>query len=265
VIAPAGAWQPTLLELVVVTVTGETIAPGVGLEGSFDSSVNALLLRRPGQTLLVDAGAGPTGHFWPGGLDTDLAGALGRADCEPDEVDVIVLTHLDFDHVGGAVTGTWPDELRPSFPDARVVVPVEAAAAARANEPDAPWNAATRCLATLERAGVVDVVVGGGEVAPGVILRSAPGHRAGHSILELEGDDPLLFLADVIHDPIHAEHPEWDTFADEDPGVALATRRALLEEAAGRGVRVAATHIRGPGAACIERSGDAFHWVPLPS
>jgi glyoxylase-like metal-dependent hydrolase (beta-lactamase superfamily II) len=263
VIAPAGDWQPTLLELTVVPVSVEMIAPGVGLEGSFEATVNVLLLRRADQTVLVDAGVGPAGHSWPGGMETDLAGALTASGCVPGDVDLVVLTHLDFDHVGGTVTGTWPDDLRPAFPRARVVVPAEAAQAARAEDPDAPMNAATRSLAALERAGVVAAVGESAEVAPGLRLRAAPGHRAGHSIVEIQGEDPLFFLADVIHDPLHAAHPEWDSYADEDPALALATRRALLQEVADGGVRVAATHIRGPGAARVERAGAAFRWVPV--
>jgi glyoxylase-like metal-dependent hydrolase (beta-lactamase superfamily II) len=263
-IAPAGDWQPTLLELAVVQVSGDVVAPGVGLEGTFESAVNALLLRRPGQTVLVDAGAGPTGHFWPGGLETDLPGALTAAGCEPADVDLILLTHLDFDHVGGTVAGTWPDALAPAFPGARVLAPAKGVAAARDEDPDAPWNAATRCLASIESAGLLEAFEDGDEVAPGVRMRAAPGHRAGHSIVEVGGGDPLLFLADAIHDPSHAEHPEWDTFADEDVALALTTRRRLLEEAAERGVRLAATHIRGPGAARVERAGAAYRWVPAP-
>lgn len=261
-IAPAGDWQPTLLELVVVPVPAEMIAPGVGLSGSFEAPVNALLLRRPGQTVLVDTGVGPAGDFWPGGMETDSAGALAAADSGLDEIDLVVLTHLDFDHVGGTVTGTWPHRLYPAFRRTRVAVPAGAARAAQAEDPDAPMNAGTRCLTTLERARLVDEVEERTEVAPGLRLRPAPGHRAGHSVVEVAGDDPFVYLADAIHDPLHAEHPEWDTFADEDAALALVTRRALLEELAGNRARVAAAHIRGPGAARIERAGGAYRWVP---
>src|SRR4051812_30810056 len=94
--------------------------PGPG--GAFDERVevpvNALLLRRRdgGEVVLVDAGSGVGDLFWPGAAGLDAA--LAATGCAREEVTRVVLTHLDFDHSGGVLAGTWPDDLAPAFPRA---------------------------------------------------------------------------------------------------------------------------------------------------
>ena len=90
-------------------------------------------------------------------------------------------------------------------------------------------------------------------------LRRAPGHRTGHSILEV--GDSFVYAVDVFQHPVHVEHPEWDTTFDADPELGLETRLSLLAELADRGATVAVAHIAEPGR--IERVGAGFRWVAL--
>ena len=62
----------------------------------------------------------PCDVLWPGGAG--LPAALERLGVAPGEITDVVLTHLDFDHAGGAVAGTWPEPLAPAFPSAPVHV-----------------------------------------------------------------------------------------------------------------------------------------------
>src|SRR4051812_21857411 len=91
--------------------------PGGAFSQPVDVPVNALLLRRAGEVVLIDTGAGLGDHFWPGaaGLDRELA----RVGCDPASISRVIITHLDFDHSGGLVTGRWPDAIAPAFPRAR--------------------------------------------------------------------------------------------------------------------------------------------------
>ena len=167
----------------------------------------------------------------------------------------IVLTHLDFDHAGGVVAGDLEGPLEPAFPGLPVALADERLDWWRARTDE---NAGTPVLAALERAGVAVPVADGGEVLPEVVLRLAPGHRAGHACLEIGGADGLVIGADLVHDPAHMPHPEWDGAMDFDAGVALATRLAWFGRLADEGRRVHFSHVDGVGV--VARVGDGFGW-----
>jgi glyoxylase-like metal-dependent hydrolase (beta-lactamase superfamily II) len=218
--------------------------------------VTALLLRRPGAIVLIDAGSGALDHIWPGA--DQLPRELAAAGVTTGEVTHVVLTHIDFDHSGGVVEGESPSEYVPAFPNARVVLIDERLDDWRNPEPE--WtHDGIPIVRALDAAGVLHSVPDGGEAAPGVILRSAPGHRWGHAIVEVGGR--LVHLADILHDAAHVAHPEWDLRFDGDPEEALATRRRLLEELADRDVVVVASHLTSAGV--IERDGDGLRYREL--
>ena len=206
---------------------------------------NVVLIRGGGRTILIDTAAGSLDSEWEGAT-SNLAAALDAHGCAPSDVDTVVLTHLDFDHCGGA----------PEVPAERVVVTATAAAWARALPAD---RSARRVLEAI--GDRVEEAADGAEVAPGIRMVEAPGHRGGHACVDIAVDGSRrVFLADVIHHPSHVEHPEWDSEFDTDPERGLATRRRWLSELAGTGVWCAASHIEGWGT--IEPGGDGYRWAP---
>lgn len=205
------------------------------------SPSNALLLRGE-RLVLVDAGSGSLVGRWPyPGARADVVAALAGVGVTTADVDVVVLTHLDDDHVGGVFDGRWPD-VRPTFPRATIVVPRDALAAAERG--DGP--VADRLAELLQATGRLVPADDGHEVAPDIMLRVAPGHRPGHSIVVVDADEPFVHLADTLHNLAHVAHPEWDTAADSDAATALETRRRLLADAAGTGSRLVASHVPTP-------------------
>ncbi len=97
--------------------------------------MNGLLLRRPGETILVDAGPGVLTHLWAyDGIHSDAPGALAAAGASPEDVGLVILTHLDDDHIGGVLQGEWPDGTRLAFPNARIAAPRAGIAAVEAGE-----------------------------------------------------------------------------------------------------------------------------------
>ena len=264
-IAPAGPWRVSLVEVGASIHPGEWIGPGHP-EWAW-SPINVVVLRSPEQTVLVDAGPGFTTAWWPfEGIHADTEAALESVGLVAVDVALVVVTHLDYDHAGGLLAGTWPGELMLAFPNARVVVHEDAVAAARASDPDAPNNVGTRLLALLDAVGRLDAVSDGETVAEGITVRSAPGHRVGHMYVEVGGEDPFVFAADTFHNVEHVAHPEWDTSSDADPEVALETRRRVLGELAKSGARTAITHGAGPHAFRVAHDGTGgYRAVEAPA
>ncbi len=244
-------WLATVVEAGVLPMPGAKLAPEGVLPETLALPSNVLLLRGHGRVVVVDTAAGALTDEWPGARG-DLAGALAACGTRLAEVDTVIVTHLDFDHCGGIAAGRWPDALEPAFPAARVLVSEDAAASVR----DAAEGGAARCLAVVREAGRLEEVPYGQELAPGVSLVRAPGHRAGHAAVAV---GEATHLADVIHHPLHVAHPEWDHEFDSDPELALRTRRAMLEALAGS--QMCASHIAGWGR--IEADAEGARWAPL--
>jgi glyoxylase-like metal-dependent hydrolase (beta-lactamase superfamily II) len=248
-------WNIVMLDVGSVPIDAADLGPPGAFPQGLRPPVNVLLLRGHGRTVLVDAGPGPLLSIWPGATGRPLADLLAAEDAQPD---LLIATHLDWDHCGGFVDGTWPDALVPAFPNRLVLAPAEAVTHARnsIDEDDPP----RRVVAALDSAGVLETYADGDEPGPALRLRSAPGHRAGHSILEV--GDSFVHAADVFHLTGHVEHPEWDTAFDADPELGLQTRRSLLAEFADQGATVVVSHNESPGR--IERVANGFRWRPLP-
>ncbi len=236
---PSGGWQPTLVAAGRLPMKPEHLAPAGVFEHDVDVPSNVLLLRAPDATVLIDASSGSLAGGWPGGEDF-LVEALAAAGCAPEQVDLVVLTHLDFDHCGGCL----------DLPRARVCAPETAVTSGLGGD---------TVVERLTAQGRLERIEDGGSPADGLRIRSAPGHRQGHSMVEV--GDGLVHLADVVHHAAHVEHPEWDQTFDADVPLALRTRTAVLDEMERRGALVTASHIAGAGR-IVAAGGGALRWQP---
>lgn len=215
--------------------------------------MRCLLIEHPTGLILIDTGAGNKENAkfhdiyglenaGTGGrtlLEDALREAVGAT---PDDVALVINTHLHFDHAGG---NTWTDEqgtVRPSFPRARHVV--------RRGELDYATHANERTAASyfdrnylpLRDAGLLDLVDGEREVAEGITLLHTPGHTPEHQSIRLRsGGETALYLGDLV--PTHAHLPlPWIMGYDVEPLVTLETKRRILGEAAREGWLVVFEH-----------------------
>lgn len=201
--------------------------------------VNCALLREGDTTVLVDTGVGPPPRTFMPELETMLLEQL-----EPEDVDIVVHTHLHIDHVGW--TGV--------FPNARYVV----------HEDDWSYFMSESSLAerphlrekVLPLAEQFELVSGEAEIAPGVRVQPAPGHTPGHLIVRSGG---YAAIGDLVAHELQVVDPELVFVNDMDSDVAAATRRRIVAELAEEGAAVIAGHFRGIGR--FERSGKGFRWA----
>lgn len=201
-------------------------------------ALRCLLVETPDALVLIDTGVGnkESDRFREiygienAGSPTRLEDALAEAGHAPDDVEILISTHLHFDHAGGN-TVLREGVVGPAFPRARHYVQSgEWEFAHRDNEriraSYMPHN-----YEAVETAGLWERVEGVHEVLPGVTLVPTPGHTPYHQsvVLESEGET-ACFLADLVPTTAHLPLP-WIMGYDVEPLVTLETKRALLGRA----------------------------------
>jgi glyoxylase-like metal-dependent hydrolase (beta-lactamase superfamily II) len=236
--------------------------------------MRCLLIEHPDGLVLVDTGIGdketdkfrgiygvensPVGQVGP----TQLESALAEAGFRPDDVTLVINTHLHFDHAGGNTRRGEGGEAVPSFPNARYVVRQgEWEWAHRSNERTSasyfPHNYDP--LVALKRVEFVDEDV---ELLTGLSVRRTPGHTPHHQSVLLEsGGERLLYLADVCPTAAHVPLP-WIMGYDVEPLVTLESKRRLWTEAVAEGWTVMFEHDATVAFGTIVTDGKGYGVLP---
>ncbi|MBM3692315.1 MAG: MBL fold metallo-hydrolase [Actinobacteria bacterium] len=233
--------------------------------------IQALGVESAGRRILVDTCVGqrplpePFSHLAD---DGGFLTALTAAGFGPDEVDVVVCTHLHFDHVGWNTTwdGTgWV----PTFPNARYVLARTEYEHWRDAGPEA-WAAQSAvsfadAVLPLVDAGVVDLVDPDHAITDDVALMPTPGHSPGHvSVRIRSGGAEACITGDCVHSPVQLAEPDWFTRVDHDRARSSATRHALVAECCDRDVLVIGTHFPPPTAGhLVTGPGGGVRFRPL--
>jgi glyoxylase-like metal-dependent hydrolase (beta-lactamase superfamily II) len=207
-------------------------------DGRVHIPIGCFLLRTGGTTVLVDAGLGDVDVGWARG--GDLPAALRAAGSSPEEIDIVVCSHLHIDHIGWLVS-----DGRPFFPNATV----HYGQADWTQFVEAPvGESRTReIMETLSLAGRLEPLDGDDiAIAPGLTARHTPGHTLGHyGLVVSSGTDRALILGDAVECPLQLEEPDFYAMSDVDPDLAARTREALWRELEGSRALVTAAHFPG--------------------
>jgi len=200
-------------------------------------TTRCLLIEVAGKRLLVETG---NGDKFPAKLkdiyginhDRSIGDALREVGVEPDSIDAVVMTHLHFDHSGGTTRRTTLGGLEPVFKRAKhIIQKLEWEDATHPHERNRASYLQDN-VGPLGDAGLIQLVDGETEIAPGVRVVPTPGHTRGHqSVLIGPQDGPkALFLGDVVPTAVHTRLP-WVMAYDLDPARTLETKRALFRRA----------------------------------
>lgn len=181
---------------------------------------NCLLVRTETATVLIDTGYGSKAtdrqrdnHAMEDGKP--LVENLSRIGIEPADVDMVILTHLHFDHAGGSTFIDGSGTPRPTFPRARYVVQRREWEDATADLPELSGAYFNRDFVPFDQDGQLELIDGEVDLMPGISTRLTGGHTRGHQIILLgSGDQRAVCPADLC--PTTAHLPTfWTTSYDQ--------------------------------------------------
>ena len=200
--------------------------------------------------------------FAQAGEATMLEAALAAAGFAPSDVDLVINTHLHFDHAGGNTTRTAPGRIEPAFPRARYVVQQgEYQYATHTNERTGASYFAYNYV-PLHEAGRMDLVEGEREIVAGITVLPTPGHTPHHQSVLLDGGDgAALYLGDLVPTRWHLPLP-WIMGYDVEPLVTLETKRRVLARAQAEEWLVVLEHDPEVGVGRVRHDGKGYALEP---
>lgn len=231
-------------------------------------TIQSFLVRRNGLTILVDSCSGNDKETrarpefrraqWP------WLARLGEAGVRPQDIDIVLCSHLHVDHVGWNTrldNGRWV----PTFPNARYLIARREwdhwqAAGARALERTGDYI--TDSVLPVFAAGQAELVGDAHAVAAGISVEPAPGHTPGQMMVRLGSDrGQAILCADLMHHPLQVRYPEWSTRFCTDPAQARLTRIGFFNEHADTGRLIFPAHFPTPTGGTIARDGKDFRFT----
>ena len=228
--------------------------------------MNCVLVRTGGITILVETGAGDKldakrRDIYAIGEGPRLLDRLAAHGVKPDHVDIVINTHLHFDHCGWN-TRMVDGRAVPTFPNARYVVQLgELEHAKRPNERDQASYMSENFL-PIEAAGQWLLLEGDREIVPGVEVIRVPGHNADMQCVRLSGGGKTAFcFVDLVPTSAHVPFP-WIMGYDLYPMQTLENKKRWIPEIARTEALAIFTHDANVPSAYLRQRGDQFEVEP---
>ncbi|MEZ5279601.1 MAG: MBL fold metallo-hydrolase [Acidimicrobiales bacterium] len=241
--------------------TGAWLAPYFEPDGRIRLSNHAFVVQTPHRVIVVDT---CVGH----GRERPLPGDAGFVDRLGDAlpsglagVDVVVCTHMHFDHVGWN-TVEVDGIVVPTFPNARYLFARTELAALQADD---HFDLHSVSIEPVIAAGKADLVDTDHHIDRWVRLVPTPGHTPGHVSVVIESQGArALITGDAFHSPIQIAHPHVaaEPF-DHDSAQSTATRASLLDDLQDTETLVLGTHFAPPTAGHVRTRGSERTFEPV--
>jgi glyoxylase-like metal-dependent hydrolase (beta-lactamase superfamily II) len=226
-------------------------------------ALNCLVVETPAGRVLVETGIGERldekGRTMRAYEGPAVAPALRSAGFDPATVDLVLMSHLHFDHAGGLLLA---DGSR-AFPRARIV--------AQRAEWEIALDSNSRIVASYDQPelrlardwGAEGWVDGERELLPGVSVVPTGGHSGGHQGIVVRGShETLAFFGDLCMRPWSA-NPRWVTAFDDFPLDSVARKGELFRQAADEGWLLVLSHEAVTPVGRLDPDRDRFRFVPL--
>ena len=213
------------------------------------------LVRSQERIILVDTGLGTSASnpgavaAFGGRADGRLLAELQSAGQRPEDVDTVFLTHLHPDHVGWNLSQRGSDAAA-TFPRARYLAHQADWDLYKSprDEEKAGFTFWEETIAPLERLGVLDLLSGECPLTSEVTAISTPGHTPGSMSLAItSAGQRALIMGDVFHNPAQVSETDWVLVFDEDPALAVQTRRSMVDRSESENAPMAICHSNGFG------------------
>ncbi len=222
-------------------------------EGTFPNATNAFLVQFGGKNILVDAGYG-----------RKLIDNLKAFEVTPEQIDIILLTHMHGDHIGGMIRDGVV-----AFPNAQVYLSQseydywmgEGVNKTQAQQVIAAYKEKLHLFKPVEITATV-----GGELFSGIRAIEAYGHTPGHTAYMINVNEAqLLIWGDLTHAmAIQMPYPQVAVKYDVDPKLAIASREKILQYVAWNHIPVAGMHIASPAMGTLNlRPEGGYVYLPI--
>ncbi len=253
---------------IVPRLMWERVAGPLDEQHRMSLGLNSLLVRSHGQLVLIETGVGDkeggrrqATPAQEGNLLAELA-ALG---IRPEEIDVVVNTHLHADHCGWNTRRLEDGRLAPTFPRARYLIQRgEWEAAIHPNERTRATYLEENLL-PLEEAGVLELLEGELAVTPEVTIVPTPGHTEDHAAVVLtSGGETAIYIGDVVQHSEQLKRTAWVSAFDLLPLVSMETKKRIVERAIREQALIVSVHCPFPGLGHLTLGEDGRRrWEPV--
>jgi glyoxylase-like metal-dependent hydrolase (beta-lactamase superfamily II) len=223
--------------------------------------LNLLLVKSENKNILIDAGMGDALNekqkkIYGIEKPSDMEKKLFELSLTPEDIDLVILTHLHADHAGGVVKLDKSGKKTPRFPNARHIVQTKEWNDAMSPDERTAATYFTENLKLLEESNLLELLDGEGEVTKGIKVTPTGGHTPGHQAVLIEDKEiKILWSGDIIPSTSHLRIP-YVASVDLFPQQTMSQKRDFLNMCISDGWLLAFDHDLNIKLGKLEKTGN---------